>query len=534
MKRVYCLYRVSTTQQVDVTKDDIPMQRIACRQFAEKMGWSIIVEKEEKGISGFKVSAGKRDAIQELKEAALNGEFDILLVFMFDRLGRIENETPFVLEWFAQHGIEVWSVNEGQQRFEQHVDKLMNYIRFWQASGESEKTSIRVKTRMQQMVSEGIYTGGPVPFGFMLVSKGRLNKKGQEMRDLAVCPEEQIAVEKIHDLVIEEGYGTHRLATWLNDRGYTTKTGGKFTAAYVLRILKNPLNRGVISKGGVSSEPIAELRLVSDYKHFKVLEILEQRNGKNEEKRTIAMTNRGQALLPGIICCAHCGCRLATSRVKVERKGEDGNVHIQSKGRYICYHRSRGLNDCDGMSVYDSERIDKAVMRAMEQIFSSITGCPEEEKIQAAQKRIILEYSINKKKLELEIEQNTKKLETLRAEIAKAIVGDSLYTQEDLATAIQALKGKIEMTRADLESMEKDTVEKRARIDAVIPAYKQFRSWSVEFYESSLEVKKMIASQLFSRITVNRNYELNIELNFTYRQFCEEWLSQEQSIKETA
>lgn len=70
----------------------------------------IIVEKEEKGISGFKVSASKRDAIQELKEAALNGEFDILLVFMFDRLGRIENETPFVLEWFAQHGIEVYSI----------------------------------------------------------------------------------------------------------------------------------------------------------------------------------------------------------------------------------------------------------------------------------------------------------------------------------------------------------------------------------------------------------------------------------------
>lgn len=46
----------------------------------------------------------------------MNGEFDILLVFMFDRLGRIENETPFVLEWFAKHGIEVWSVNEGQQR----------------------------------------------------------------------------------------------------------------------------------------------------------------------------------------------------------------------------------------------------------------------------------------------------------------------------------------------------------------------------------------------------------------------------------
>ena len=57
MKRVYCLYRVSTTQQVDVVKDDIPMQRIACHDFAARMGWTILVEKEEKGISGFKVSA---------------------------------------------------------------------------------------------------------------------------------------------------------------------------------------------------------------------------------------------------------------------------------------------------------------------------------------------------------------------------------------------------------------------------------------------------------------------------------------------
>ena len=62
---------------------------------------------------------------------------------MFDRIGRIDDETPFVVEWFVRQGIRVWSVNEGEQRFESHVDKLMNYIRFWQASGESEKTSLR-------------------------------------------------------------------------------------------------------------------------------------------------------------------------------------------------------------------------------------------------------------------------------------------------------------------------------------------------------------------------------------------------------
>ena len=145
MKRVYCLYRVSTVGQVD--HNDIPLQRIACREYAERNGWMIIREFYERGVSGYKVSTDDRDAIQELKEEALLQRFDILLVFMFDRLGRRDDETPFVVEWFVKHDIEVWSVNEGQQKFETHVDKLTNYIRYWQASGESEKTSLRIKSK---------------------------------------------------------------------------------------------------------------------------------------------------------------------------------------------------------------------------------------------------------------------------------------------------------------------------------------------------------------------------------------------------
>ena len=96
----------------------------------------------------------------------VQGEFDILLVFVFDRLGRKEDETPFVVKWFVQNSIEVWGVNEGQQRFDNHVDKLMNYIRFWQASGESIKTSVRTKTRFGQIVKEGRFRGGVAPYGY--------------------------------------------------------------------------------------------------------------------------------------------------------------------------------------------------------------------------------------------------------------------------------------------------------------------------------------------------------------------------------
>lgn len=75
MERVECLYRVSTKGQVD--HDDIPMQRIECRKFAEAQGWIIIKELCEKGVSGFKVAANDRDAIQELRDDAVNQRFDM-------------------------------------------------------------------------------------------------------------------------------------------------------------------------------------------------------------------------------------------------------------------------------------------------------------------------------------------------------------------------------------------------------------------------------------------------------------------------
>ena len=130
-KRVYCLYRVSTKGQVE--KDDIPMQKQYCREFAESQGWTIIKEFAEKGVSGFKVAAADRDAIQEIRQDAEERKFDILLVFMFDRLGRRDDETPFVVEWFIRNGIEVWSAMEGQQKILHpliHFNQFLFYICF--------------------------------------------------------------------------------------------------------------------------------------------------------------------------------------------------------------------------------------------------------------------------------------------------------------------------------------------------------------------------------------------------------------------
>ena len=71
--RVLCLYRVSSNGQLyhnEKNEADIPMQRLECRRFADMMGWKIVYELQEEGISGHKVRAEQRDQIQKVKELA--------------------------------------------------------------------------------------------------------------------------------------------------------------------------------------------------------------------------------------------------------------------------------------------------------------------------------------------------------------------------------------------------------------------------------------------------------------------------------
>ena len=230
-RRVLCLYRVSTDKQVTYNENnqaDIPMQRRECRRFIEQQGWILVHEEREDGISGHKVRADKRDSIQSIKELAATNKFDIFLVFMFDRIGRIADETPFVVEWLVKSGVRVWSTQEGEQRFDSHTDKLMNYIRFWQADGESEKTSIRTRASLGLLVEDGHYKGGNAPYGYTLIKSGRLDKKKNEKKNLAVLEEEAVIVRKIFDLYVKRGFGVHKIANTLAELGVKARSGKNF------------------------------------------------------------------------------------------------------------------------------------------------------------------------------------------------------------------------------------------------------------------------------------------------------------------
>ena len=519
IKRVYCLYRVSTIGQVD--KNDIPLQKNSCREFAKhQQGWVIQKEFQEKGVSGFKVSADDRDAIQKLKVAAENGEFDILLVFMFDRIGRIDNETPFVVEWFIKHGIEVWSVNEGEQKMDSHVDKLMNYIRFWQANGESQKTSIRVKSRLRQLVEEGAFTGGVAPFGYRLVKSGIINKKGRELMTLVVEPIEAELVKTIFDLSVKEGYGSYVMAEYLNERGITTHNGAKFQCKTIKRILHNEIYRGYYVRGGVRSCRLEELQIISDDIFEQAQEILRQRQVNSDEKTQISLNSKSLTLLSGNVYCAHCGQKLYPNSYIDTYKTKDGSVHnTERRYRYMCPGKALHRNDCTGQTVYSAKRVETAVLDTLRQCFSKIQSTPKDKAIEKRYKAMVSQLKREIKRLETENNSIERKLRELTEEIASALLGDSKFTPDVLSMAIENTKKKLNDNCSLLAEKRHQLSRKEDEMGKIDYHYDQFRSWADEFESATPERKKMIICTLFKEINVGKGYEIEILMNSSYEQF---------------
>ena len=536
MKRVRCLYRVSTGKQLD--KNDIPMQRIVCKEFIERMPeWEFDKEYIEKGVSGYNKKLEDRDVLQEIKRDAIEEEFDILLVFMFDRLGRREDETPFIVEWFVKQGIEVWSTQEGQQKFDSRADKLINYIRYWQSGGESEKTSIRVRTKQKQMIEQGINITSIPPYGYELVKNGVFTKRGVERKELKIIPSEAEVVKKIFDLTTEEGYGGVRIANYLNEKNIKTHKGNNWSANSINKLIRNPIYTGYLvygktsvpigggkrkrqqkSKWVFSNEMNTNIAIITKEQFEKAQKIKDKRNQENkqqtEENQKCIYQTKG-LLFTGYIICGSCGRKLSTRSNKRKIKLSDGSYGYTYYKYYSCSVRIDGRHECNcRKKSHKSNCIEEPVLQEIYSYLDRLENKDLTEEIKRINEKTNNTEGEKIKELERKIKECSSKTELFKEEIVRIIQGQSTFTREMITNLIEENKTKKQELINQKIELEKIEKQKQIKFEELLKVRQLIPDWKQEFRESTQEKKKMMLSNMINKIIVNDDdIEIQLRMN---------------------
>ena len=506
-KRVKCLYRVSTLKQVE--GDDIPMQRGASRNFAAlHPDWVITEEKVEKGISGFKTSANDRDAVMDLLDDARANGFDVLLVYMMDRLGRIADETSLVSRAFHVAGVEVWSVTEGQQHYDTHADVLMNFLRFWTAEGESRKTSIRTRTRLEQIVKEGRFRGGITPYGYRLEKQGRINARGNEVNEILMDETEAPVVARMFELSGIYGYGSRRIATTLTEAGIYNRNGRPFHPASIQNMLKNILYTGVLRSGESRSEVFPHLQIVSESLFARVQEQIASHRSDYEASRLSPVLHTGRTLLSGNIFCGTRGARLNATSVRAThhaKAGENPRVPM-----YRCYNRMRHKDLCDGQSTYRAEKVDAVVEQAVLNVLDHIQVMDGKDYLIKRRQKELNAVQSQLHKLEKSFNDAVEKRKKLGGYIVSSLDGSGPFSAEDLKEQMDILKEEIGLLGRQMENQRSLLVQTRRQEEAISQQFQELKGYAQVYRDTDFDEKRRIVSALVEKVMASRGYKIQI------------------------
>lgn len=529
MKRVICLYRVSSKQQVH--DDDIPLQRTECKMFIEKhMDWEFKGEYIEKAISGYKKSVKDRGMLQRIMDDAINHRFDVLLVYMSDRLGRKEDETPVYVSKLNELGIEVWSVNEGQLKTEEHIDKLLNYIRFWQAEGESRKTGIRVRDAQIDRIKQGKYVGGAAPYGYDLVFNGEISSKGRALKKLVKNTDQSDIVKDIFNYYVYEGLGAVKIAKELNRRCIPAVKRVDWLATTVTSILKNPIYKGYFAYNRrqsrkrmssenwiYSNEKIEELVIIDEITWDKAQKIRQARDTSmnkqpvDKDYQSMPKKTTGGLLFTGMIYCGYCGGKLTNGSGYNYWTTQDGVKHKKIVGRYKCTAKGNGSIECKAKYVYQQPQIEDTVIEGIKDYLNSLKQQNVHDEIIKLQKN---EREKEKKEENQFIKRITdikKSIEALELEIPKILQGESLFTVDRITRLISENELKLKAVQKEYSDWQLEIERSRLESSDLSQLSELIPNWEVEFDKATIAKKKMLVAQMINRVTV---YQDNIEIDF--------------------
>ena len=320
-KRVAAYCRVSTEKE-----DQRNSLRSQKHYFTSYIGahpdWELIRVYYDEGISG--TQTGKRDGFNEMMDAALRGELDLILTKEVSRFARNTVDTLSCTRKLKAAGVNVIftldQIDTGDADGELRLTLMAGL-----AQEESRKTSERVKWGQRRSMEAGVVFGGDL-LGYQ-VKNGKITVKESE----------SWIVRLIFQKYTNEGKGAYTIARELREQGIKSRTEKDWSSTAVLRILRNEKYVGDLCQKKTFTPDFLTHRKQYNHGEEEIIYLENHHAGvidrdlwertRKELKRRGGMAKKGKKhssryWCSGKLFCGECGSRYVSRR----KQRTDGSV----------------------------------------------------------------------------------------------------------------------------------------------------------------------------------------------------------------
>lgn len=546
--RVRYLLRVSSNQQLDADGDLYAQRRLVLDYIQKQEDWCLDkadVKKEyyEGGVSGYKNSIDKRDVLNQIKEDAKNKEFDILVCYKDDRLGRREYEVPKYIKDLAKYGVLIYTVKDGLITPQNHAESLLSYVRFWHAEGSSMDTGQRVRDNAKELVKQGKFIGGKAPYGYELVFSGELSKHQRALKKLQIVPEKAEVVKTIFSYAIHKNYGFLKIAKELNEEErYTTlaPNGFSWKSETVRSILMNPIYAGYTAYGRREHKGDAYKKLERDQwiyadscnEDIKIIElevwekvqrIRENRKAKMKEQHVytgnVPVSTTGTLALIDVLYCGYCKRKMTNGSVYNYWELADGEKKKTKVSKYRCQTKQQA-EKCEGKTLYRAEDLESIVFGVVKEYLTTLEDETRIiEKLKTSSQSRECEKQNEIKKLKKNLADVKKDCRTLEENLPKVLRGELPISLDLFEEQINNNKGKEQKLSEKLALLLEDVNDSQEEQQEFDRFIKNIPSWKEVFDQADTATKRGVINKLIERIDVKRD-EIKVRFKISLDEFC--------------